>query len=94
MATNFAALTKPRTSVQAKSIDFAHAASTSLEITNPTFLRKEPHSFNFKQLTSAFYPALGLRNSLDTKVLEWVESCPSMAQSVLTSILKKGTSPN
>ena len=43
----------------------------------PTFLRKEPRSFNFKQPATAFHLGLGLKNALDMKVLEWVDGCPS-----------------
>ena len=53
----------------------------------PTFLRKEPRSFNFKQPGTAFYLGLGLRSALDTKVLEFVDSCPSMVKSALGSVL-------
>ena len=53
----------------------------------PTFLRKEPKSFNFQQPATAFYLGLGLKNCLDSKVLEWVDHCPSMVKSALASIL-------
>ena len=53
----------------------------------PTFLRKEPRSFNFKQPATAFHLGLGLKNALDMKVLEWVDGCPSMVKSALASIL-------
>ena len=61
----------------------------------PTFLRKEPRSFNFKQPATAFHLGLGLKNALDMKVLEWMDTCPSMVKSALASILNPWfTAPN
>ena len=53
----------------------------------PTFLRKEPRTFNPQQPATAFYLGLGLKNKLDTKVLDFVDTCPSIVKESLASIL-------
>ena len=49
----------------------------------PTYLRKEPRSFNVKQPATAFYMGMTLKNNLDIKVLEFIESCPAIMKNVL-----------
>ena len=49
----------------------------------PTYLRKEPKSFNVKQPATSFYMGLSLKNNLDIKVLEFIESCPAIMKSAL-----------
>jgi hypothetical protein len=53
------------------------------EASLPTFLRKEPKSFNSKQPATGFYMNISLKNNLDTKVVEFVESCRDLVRSAL-----------
>lgn len=53
------------------------------EASLPTFLRKEPKSFNAKQPATGFYMNISLKNNLDTKVVEFVESCRDLVRSAL-----------
>ena len=55
----------------------------------PTFLRKEPKSFNFKQPATAFYMNISLKNNLDIKTLEFVESSPNIVKSALPHFLNR-----
>ena len=53
----------------------------------PTYLRKEPRSFNTKQPATSFYMGMFLKNSLDVKVLEFIEACPNIMKNVLPNFI-------
>merc|ERR1711963_1191483 len=54
----------------------------------PTFLRKEPKGFN-QQPATGFYMNLLLKNNLDTKVVEFVESCRDLVRNALQNFLNE-----
>ena len=49
----------------------------------PTYLGREPASLNTRQPATAFYLNLSLRNRLDLKVLEFIDSCSSLQKNTL-----------
>ena len=49
----------------------------------PTFIRKEPKSLNKRHSATGFYLNISLRNSLDVKVLEFIDSCSTLEKNAI-----------